>query len=116
MFKIPETVSSVSTTTLSDDDMSHELATTIPDDLTTSGGTPFSKLFACCIPRDNEEDHIERSEESWGLPPMDEIETEDQEVHNVKDQRSEDTLFDASLILQLAVLGGFLAMQAVSAM
>jgi hypothetical protein len=113
------TASSVSTATLSDDDFSQDLTqTTPPVDWMTAGGTPFSKLLECCLPRHSEEeDSHEVIEEPWVRPPMEEIETKERGIdHEEEEHGSLLPFFDACIVLQLAVLGGFLAIQVVTAM
>ena len=121
MLKLSKTAaaaSSVSTATLSDDDFSEDLTrTTPPVDWMTAGGTPFSKLLECCLPRHpEEEDSHEVIEEPWVRPPMEEIETKEREIDIDEEQGSLLPFFDACIVLQLAVLGGFLAIQVVTAM
>ena len=91
---------------------------------TTAGGTPFSKLLECCLPRDPEEDSHDEDEEEevreepWVRPPMEEIETKERDMDNHEGVQQSHTppLFDTCIVLQMALLGGFLAMQVVSAM
>jgi len=126
MLKLSKTAaSSVSTATLSDDELTVSpqeqlLVRRLPVDWTTPGGTPFSKLLECCLPRDPEEDSHEEEvmEEPWVRPPMEEIETKERDIDNIDElpRSHPPPLFDACIVLQMALLGGFLAMQVVSAM
>jgi len=129
--KTSKTVSSVSTATLSEDDMSEELAPMDHINLTVTGGTPFSKMLSCCIPRDHqqeaeeEEDSNEYPDASGTFPPLEEIDTEvskEEDEEDVEDRDNEGPTtevtptIDSGHMVQLAILGGFLAFQAVSAM
>jgi hypothetical protein len=115
-----EADSSVATTTLSEDEVSPEQQTTASFDLTKTGGTPFSELFKCCLPRGKD---VELSEKSWAPPPVCVIETKeylgtetvDHQEHDDEQQlTSEPHIFDTVLVCHMVVLGCVLAFQALS--
>jgi hypothetical protein len=91
-------------------------------DVTTSGGTPLSKMLLCCLPfgpQDEAEFPPLEENEARGLPPIVIAEFKpDPETKTVFDdvvlpvQEEETRLFDAGLVFQMAILGGVLIGQA----
>jgi hypothetical protein len=95
-------------------------------DVTTSGGTPLSQMFLCCLPFGrHDETTLPTLEETKtrGLPPivMAELtpDSEDETAFEptsdlVPVQEEETMLFDTGLVCQITILGGILIGQALN--
>ena len=120
MIKFFKADSSVSTAALSDEELSQDqLVEGFPVELKSGGGTPFAKMFSCCMPKHTEVVSHSRSELvkprvlSVDFARNDCDGTEAAEVDKAAAD-DEPPLFDAGLICQMAVLGGVLAAQAIN--